>query len=114
MARTGALKHTHQYFRRPDKKWACLRDGCTHFMPSNMAPAPAGSLSICWMCEQEFRLLPVNMERERPLCDKCLASALEIERKYFGEDEDNTPDSPEVLRRYGFKPTKQVDKPTSE
>ena len=71
MGKTGTLNHTHRYFRREDGRWACLRDGCTHYMPKNMSPAPVGSNSICWSCEEEFMLTPINMKESKPTCDTC-------------------------------------------
>jgi hypothetical protein len=119
---TGALKHTHQYFRRGDKKWACVRDGCTHFLPSNMAPAPAGRKSVCWSCEKEFTLYPVNMERDRPECDDCLEQTIGIEQYLEEMEMKGKEDSDAVFRRYGLKKTKptepaksmEPDEPTSE
>ena len=72
MGKTGAVKHTHQYFRRADGMWACSGiDGCTHYMPKNMAPAPAGHMSICWECSKPFLLIPINMKKDKPVCDDC-------------------------------------------
>lgn len=74
MARkTGSINHTHKYYRRYDGLWACAGiDGCTHYMPKNMAPAPAGLNSICWGgCGKSFMLTPYSMENEKPMCDDC-------------------------------------------
>jgi hypothetical protein len=73
MARhTRAKKHTHKYYRRPDKLWACAGiDGCTHFMPSNMIPAPENHKSICWKCDEEFILTSIQMLADYPKCDDC-------------------------------------------
>lgn len=73
MARkTGSVNHTHKYFRRPDGLWACAGlDDCTHFMPKNMSPAPAGRMSVC-NCGKKFQLAPYNMEDDYPKCDKCI------------------------------------------
>jgi hypothetical protein len=68
---TGAKKHTHRYYRRDDGLWACALDGCTHFMPSNMNPAPLGAYSICWKCGEKFTLTSTNMLKNRPECDEC-------------------------------------------
>lgn len=76
MARkTGSLNHTHKYFRRYDGLWACAGiDGCTHYMPKNMAPAPVGLNTICWGgCGRAFMLTPYAMENEKPMCDDCQA-----------------------------------------
>jgi hypothetical protein len=73
MARTtSSVKHTHQYYReRVTGLWHCSGiDGCTHYMPKNM-PAPIGRTSICWSCEKEFQLNPMNMVDDKPICDKC-------------------------------------------
>ena len=70
---TGAVKHTHQYFKREDGLWACSGiDECSHYMPKNMAPLPVGRLSICWRCEKPFKLLPMNMADTHPKCDDCI------------------------------------------
>lgn len=74
MARkTGSINHTHKYYRRYDGLWACAGiDGCTHYMPKNMAPAPTGLNSICWgNCGKTFQLTPYAMENEKPMCDDC-------------------------------------------
>src|SRR6187431_1622526 len=73
MGKTGAIKHIHQYFKRTDGAWACSGiEGCTHYMPKNMHPAPAGRYSICWGgCEKPFQLAPYNMQDEKPMCDNC-------------------------------------------
>lgn len=72
MGKTGTVKHTHQYYKRIDGMWACSGyEGCTHYMPKNMWPAPTGHKSLCWSCEQPFQLTPVNMERGKPMCDAC-------------------------------------------
>jgi len=72
MGKTGTVKHTHQYFRRPDGLWACSGiEGCTHYMPKNMSPAPNGRMSLCWVCVRPFHLNPMNMRNEKPLCDEC-------------------------------------------
>ena len=73
MARTtGTVKHTHKYFRQENGLWHCSGiDGCTHYLPKNM-PAPVGRNSICWSCEKSFQLLPMNMERDKPMCDECM------------------------------------------
>jgi hypothetical protein len=74
MARkTGSVNHTHMYFKRPDGLWACAGiEDCTHFMPKNMAPAPAGRMSLCWSCQKKFQLAPYNMEIDKPMCDECI------------------------------------------
>ena len=76
MARTGSVKHTHQYFKRTDGCWACsgYEEGCTHFMPKNMYPLPAGRKSICWVQgipRHEFMLTHSNMRDAKPLCPEC-------------------------------------------
>lgn len=74
MARiTNALRHVHQYFRMSTTGlWYCSGiDGCTHYMPKNMPP-PVGRMSICWGCEKEFMLTPVNMMEDKPMCDACM------------------------------------------
>jgi hypothetical protein len=77
MARkTGSVNHTHKYFKRPDGLWACAGlDDCTHFMPKNMSPAPAGRMSVC-KCGKKFQLTPYNMADDNimdgyPVCDAC-------------------------------------------
>lgn len=82
MAKTGSIRHTHKYFKRPDGMWACALDGCTHYMPKNMAPAPAGHKSICHSCEKEFDLYPWNMKRINPVCDTC-SEELDAAGKYL-------------------------------
>jgi len=70
--KTGSINHTHQYFRRDDGLWACSGiEGCTHYMPKNMSPAPVGRTSICWQCEKPFQLIPLNMKESKPICDNC-------------------------------------------
>jgi hypothetical protein len=72
MGKTGAVKHTHQYFRRDDGMWACSGiDECSHYMPKNMLPLPVGRKSICWGCEREFQLTPYAMRNAKPMCDEC-------------------------------------------
>jgi hypothetical protein len=73
MARTtGTVKHTHQYFRRADGCWACSGiDDCTHYMPRNMSPLPAGRTSICWSCDKPFLLTHDKMRDDKPVCDTC-------------------------------------------
>lgn len=72
MPKTGSVKHTHKYHRRADGRWACAgKDGCTHYMPKNMEPAPAGHLSDCWSCDKPFQLTPANMINSKPVCDDC-------------------------------------------
>ena len=70
--RTGAKKHIHKYYKRPDGLWACAGiDGCTHFMPSNMIPAPLGYQTVCWKCDFPTQLTPLNMKMDKPECDDC-------------------------------------------
>lgn len=89
MARkTGSVNHIHQYYRRPDGLWACSGiDGCTHYMPRNMAPAPVGLYSKCWgNCEKAFQLTPYAMENNKPMCDDCqegLDAINEITEKFL-------------------------------
>jgi len=47
-------------------------------------PEPAGRKSICWQCEKEFLLTPVNMKNDKPLCDNCEES-VDILDKYLQE-----------------------------
>jgi hypothetical protein len=73
MSRTGSVKHIHQYFRRENGIWHCSGiDECTHYVPRNMPP-PVGRKSRCWGpgCDEVFQLTPVNMQRDKPLCDAC-------------------------------------------
>lgn len=71
MSRTGAVRHIHQYFKMENGLWYCSGiDQCTHFSPRNMPP-PVGKLSKCWGCGKPFQLTPVNMENDKPECDKC-------------------------------------------
>lgn len=72
MAKTGTLKHTHQYYKSDiSGLWHCSGyGGCTHYMPGNMPP-PVGRRSLCWRCEMPFILAPYNMVNNRPVCDNC-------------------------------------------
>jgi hypothetical protein len=75
--RTGALKHVHKYFQRYDGLWACNGyNGCSHFMPRNMAPLPVGQLSICWKCGKSFMMVQYHMEDTHPKCDECMDFSL--------------------------------------
>lgn len=71
MGKTGTVKHTHQYYRRHNGIWHCSGyEECTHYVPKNM-PEPTGRKSLCWNCQQPFQLTPVNMEKDKPMCDAC-------------------------------------------
>ena len=71
MAKTGALRHTHRYYKS-GRTWRCLLGGCTHFMPSNAAPdGPSGMNSVCWECSKEFMLTPLLMTIDKPVCNEC-------------------------------------------
>ena len=97
--RTGTVHHTHKYFKRPDGLWACAGvDGCTHFMPTNMLPAPVGRLSLCWLCEKPFQLTPYNMREAKPVCDDCEEE--DLEAVLMKNKEITRPDPPDVLRKY--------------
>jgi len=72
MARkSGAVRHTHKYYKAEDGLWYCGMESCTHFMPRNVAHQVEGKLSRCWECGREFNLTPVMMEIDKPLCGGC-------------------------------------------
>jgi len=72
MARkSGAVRHTHKYYKAEDGLWYCGMESCTHFMPRNVAHQVAGKLSKCWECEKEFNLTKTMMELDKPLCPAC-------------------------------------------
>lgn len=79
MAKTGRLNHTHLYERNEAGIWRCAnRDGCTHHIPSNMAPAPMNRKSICWSCDSEFILTPDLMDINRPVCGNCRTTYVRV------------------------------------
>lgn len=103
MGKTGSVKHTHKYFRRDDGLWACSGiDGCTHYMPRNMSPAPVGMRSRCWRCDEEFQLDPVNMKNPRPMCDTC-SDSMDTLNDYIERKLKDAP-KPTGLAAFGAKP----------
>lgn len=40
-------------------------------MPAHMSNMVPGKASICWSCNEEFILDPVNMKMEKPICSEC-------------------------------------------
>lgn len=67
-------KHTHKYFRMDmnyDRVWACALPDCTHYMPKHMEQLVSGKKSICWECGNEFNLNPINMVKDKPVCEDC-------------------------------------------
>jgi hypothetical protein len=121
MARTGAIKHTHQYFKGSNGVWACARDGCTHFLPGNMANStPVGKKSICWneSCSKEFIVSLYNMNTNQPRCDECTMQFDELshmlDNKFKDMDED--PYLKRALQKQAEERAKLkiVDKPESE
>ena len=69
-------KHVHKYHRllvNNQFVWACAFPDCTHFMPKHFENLIPGKFSICWNCEETFRLDTVNMRSDKPQCPDCLA-----------------------------------------
>jgi hypothetical protein len=79
------MKHIHQFLRVPAKKthtWTCTR--CSWFVHDGLAHILLTKDSICWGCEDIFRMSEAAMEEDKPRCDDCrgsgVASPEEIER----------------------------------
>ena len=71
MAKTGAVRHTHKYYRLKDGLWHCALSDCTHYMPRNVEEQVEGKKSLCWECGEEFILDERAMESARPVCFAC-------------------------------------------
>ena len=65
-------KHIHKYKRETvgSKGYVIFRCmNCNHFLP-DMALAE-GRETLCWSCEEPFRMRKTHVEMQKPLCDKC-------------------------------------------
>lgn len=71
MARSGALKHIHKYYKNTSGFWACARPDCTHYLPTNVADRIEFSKSICWECEEVFQMNKTLAELSQPKCQPC-------------------------------------------
>jgi len=40
-------------------------------MPEYMSSTVDGKFSICWNCGEQFILNPMNMKRDKPICEEC-------------------------------------------
>lgn len=70
----------HKYFRTEmfgTKLWACAN--CTHYMPKHIEALVPNKPSICWSCDNEMRIGPLQLERDKPICDKCMGIDTEPE-----------------------------------
>lgn len=68
--KTGALRHTHQYYREVNGLWHCGR--CSHFLPKNVPQSSLiGKKSLCNHCMQEFILDADNLMHDYPICTLC-------------------------------------------
>jgi hypothetical protein len=91
--KTGKLRHTHKYHKLDDNLWHCAHPDCSHYMPKNVASSMPGKRSICWRCEKEFILTPVNMREEQPQCDYCLNPELSKIEDYLDDFDSAIPSS---------------------
>ena len=78
--RTGAVKHTHKYYKLSDGLWHCALPDCTHYMPLNVAEQVEGKRSLCWDCGKPFTLGASLMEADRPVCFDCSVDTDALDR----------------------------------
>ncbi len=66
--------HTHKYMKQTTGSspvWRCMLDDCNHYMPSHLESLVVGRTSICWDCDDKFKLNVINMKEAKPRCDDC-------------------------------------------
>lgn len=71
----AARKHTHKYHRVSTgvlQVWACALPDCTHYMPKHMENMLPGKNTVCWSCDTETILTPINMSQDQPMCPVCM------------------------------------------
>lgn len=74
MSNNKARRHTHKYYRadfRFGRVWACALPDCNHYMPQHMEDFVNGKFSICWQCGEQFKMNPISMKMDQPVCEEC-------------------------------------------
>lgn len=83
-----AKKHTHKYYKgflNSVRVWACALPDCSHYMPKHLERMVSGKASICWKCGNEMILDPINMEKDKPICDDCSTTGSSATLDYLKE-----------------------------
>lgn len=83
-----AKKHIHKYYKRTIGSqwvWACGLDDCSHYMPVHMTELLQGKRTLCWNydkgnvdCEKVTLLDTRNWAKDKPICEACDPSVLEV------------------------------------
>lgn len=75
-------KHIHKYCKRElygTSVWTCALPTCTHYMPKHLEEMVKGKYSVCWECDEQMIMGPLQMERDKPICDNCNGTAEVVE-----------------------------------
>lgn len=109
-------KHIHKYLYAPlskfTKGWSCALDGCTHHLPRNVEERIVGSMTICWSCDQVFKLDEKEVNRimklkgeEQPVCFTCLMGEEGMSELEYIEQQERIG---KVLNKHGIKSLKEL------
>lgn len=64
-------KHPHKLILLQKKTWRCTLEGCSFFVHIGLAHVLVGKQSICWQCNEEFKLDYKSLQDEMPTCYEC-------------------------------------------
>ena len=68
-------KHPHKLILLQKKTWRCTLEGCSFFVHIGLAHVLVGKQSICWQCNEEFKLDYKSLQDEMPICYDCKMGA---------------------------------------
>lgn len=78
---TKSKRHVHKYHKilfSFAKVWACALPDCLHYMPQHMEKMAEGKATLCWGCNEQMILTPINMTDDKPLCITCKRKEVEL------------------------------------